>query len=63
VYSGYARGSGFPDVWQTVLKGNPLVAGIPRQRLAGTRSVLEIPLITGEAILYDVDLKQFSLDG
>lgn len=57
------RGADFPTVWHTVLKRDPLVAGIPRQRMAGAKSVLEIPLITGQCILYDGDLRRFSLEG
>jgi hypothetical protein len=45
-----------------VLKGHRLVAGIPRQRLAGARPLLEIPLITGHCVLYDGDSKVYSLD-
>jgi hypothetical protein len=29
------KGDDFPTVWQTLLKGHPLVEGIPRQRLDG----------------------------
>jgi hypothetical protein len=56
------RGADFPTVWHTVLKLHPLVAGIPRQRMAGAKSVLEIPLITGQCIRYDGDLRRFSLE-
>jgi hypothetical protein len=45
-----------------VLKKARLVAGIPRQRMAGTASVLEIPLTTGQSIIYDGDCKRFSLE-
>jgi len=58
-----AHGADFPTVWHTVLKRDPLVAGIPRQRMAGAKSVLEVPLITGQCILYDGDLRRFSLEG
>jgi hypothetical protein len=59
-----ARGEGadFPTVWHTVLKGHRLVAGIPRQRFEGTRSRLEIPLITGHCVVYDADTGEFSLE-
>ena len=56
------QGADFPTVWHTVLQGNRLVAGIPRQRLEGPRALLEIPLITGQAIVYDGDLKTFNLE-
>lgn len=56
------QGADFPTVWHTVLKADPLVKGIPRQRMVGTRTLLEIPLVTGQSLLYDGDRKQFSLD-
>jgi hypothetical protein len=55
------HGADFPTVWQTVLRGNPLVAGIPRQRVEGARSLLDIPLITGQSVVYDGDRSEFSL--
>jgi hypothetical protein len=55
------KGEDFPTVWQTLLKSNPLVEGIPRQRLEGNRSLLEIRLITGERLLFDGDAKRFRL--
>ena len=55
------KGEDFPTVWQTLLKGHPLVVGISRQRLDGNRSLLEIPLITGERLLFDGDAKRFSV--
>jgi hypothetical protein len=56
------KGDDFPTVWQTLLKGHPLVEGIPRQRLDGNRSLLEIPLITGERLLFDGDAKRFRVE-
>jgi hypothetical protein len=55
------KGEDFPTVWQTLLTSNPLVEGIPRQRLEGNRSLLEIRLITGERLLFDGDAKRFKL--
>jgi hypothetical protein len=55
------KGEDFPTVWLTVLKSNPLVDGIPRQRLEGNRSLLEIRLLTGERLLFDGDARRFSL--
>jgi hypothetical protein len=55
-------GADFLTVWHTVLKKDPLVVGIPRQRLEGATSLLAIQLITGQWIIYDSDLKQFSLE-
>lgn len=55
------KGDDFPTIWQTLLKGHPLVEGIPRQKLDGNRSILEISLITGERLVYDGDARRFSL--
>jgi hypothetical protein len=55
------KGDDFPTVWSTVLKGNALVDGIPQSKLEGTRSVLEIRLITGERLVFDGDAKKFSV--
>jgi hypothetical protein len=58
-----AQGAGadFPTIWHTVLKSDRLVAGIPRQRFDGARSLLEIPLVTGHCVVYDSDAREFSL--
>lgn len=55
------KGDDFPTIWQTLLKGHPLVDGIPQQKLDGNRSILEISLITGERLVYDGDARRFSL--
>jgi hypothetical protein len=55
-------GADFPTIWHTLLKPHPLVSGIPHQRLHGLRSVLAIPLITGQALVYDGERKAFSLE-
>ena len=56
------QGADFPTVWHTLLKGCPLVAGIPRQRFAGARSLLEIPLVTGHCLVYDGGADEFTLE-
>jgi hypothetical protein len=56
------KGSNFPTVWSTVLKGHALVDGVPRQRLEGKRSLLDIRLITGERLVFDGDAKEFRVD-
>jgi hypothetical protein len=56
------KGKDFPTVWGTVLKGHALVEGIPRQRLEGKRSLLEIPLITGNRLVFDGDAKEFRVE-
>jgi hypothetical protein len=55
------KGDDFPTVWQTLLRGHPLVDGMPRQRLEGNRSLLEIRLITGERLVFDGEAKRFSV--
>jgi hypothetical protein len=55
------KGNDFPTVWKTVLKGNPLIDGLPLSRMEGPRSVLEIWLITGERLVFDGDAKKFSV--
>jgi hypothetical protein len=55
------QGKDFPAIWATVLKSHTLVEGIPHQRFEGMRSLLEIPLITGERLVFDGDAKQFSV--
>jgi len=55
------EGADFPTIWHTLLKGHHLVAGIPRQRFEGSRSMLEIPLINGYCVVYDSDSRAFSL--
>lgn len=55
------QGKDFPTIWATVLKSHTLVEGIPRQRFEEMRSLLEIPLITGEHLVFDGDAKHFSV--
>ena len=38
-------------MWHTMLRSHPLVKGIPQQRLEGNRSLLDIPLTTGERLI------------
>jgi hypothetical protein len=44
-----------------MLKDHALVAGIPMQKFEGTRSLLVVPLVTGQWLLFDGDAKEFSL--
>ena len=53
------RGNDFPTVWSTLLKTHTLVEGMPRQRLERNRSLLDIPLVTGEHLVFDADFKEF----
>jgi len=56
------KGSAFPTIWATVIKGHTLVEGIPRRRLDGERSLVDIPLITGERLVFDGNAKEIRLD-
>jgi hypothetical protein len=56
------QGKDFPTVWGAALKSHPLVNGIPRQRIEGARSLLDIPLITGEQLVFDGDAKEFRVE-
>ncbi len=56
------KGNDFPTVWATKLKGHPLVIGIPHHRHDGTRSLLDIPLIMGERLVFDGGAKKFGIN-
>jgi hypothetical protein len=53
------KGNDFPTIWSTLLKSHTLVEGTAQQRLECSRSLLDIPLITGEQLVYDADVKEF----
>ena len=53
------NGNGFPTVWSTLLKSHILVEGIPRERSERNRRLLHIPLITGEELVFDAEVKEF----
>jgi hypothetical protein len=55
-------GSDFPTIWTTILKSHRLVLGVPVQRLAGRRTLLEIRLVTGKRLVFDSTSKTFSLE-
>ncbi len=46
-------GADFPTIWQTILRGHPLVVGPPVQRLEGQQPILEVALINGQRIVLD----------
>ena len=46
-------GADFPTVWQTILRGHPLVIGPPVSRLDGDVAILEVSLINGQRIVHD----------
>jgi hypothetical protein len=53
-------GSDFPIVWNTVLKGHPLVDDIPHSKCDGAR--WEVHLTTGEHLIFDRDRKKFDVE-
>jgi len=55
------KGNDFTTVWSTLLKGHALVEGIPREKLERNRSLLRIPLITGEQLVFDAEVKEFRI--
>ena len=52
-------GNDFPTVWSTLLKTHTLVEGVPRQSPDRNRRLLNIPLVTGEQLIFDADVKEF----
>jgi hypothetical protein len=54
-------GADFPTVCHKILKGHPFVAGVPIQRLDGEAILLEIPLITGQRIVFGPNSKDYSV--
>ncbi len=46
-------GADFPTVWQTILRGHPLVVGPPVSRLDGGAAILEVSLINGQRLIHD----------
>ncbi len=55
----FAKGNDFTTVWSTLLRRHILVEGIPREKLERNRRLLNIPLITGEQLVFDADFKEF----
>ena len=53
-------GKDFPTIWQDILKGHPTVLGIPATVMIGGESMLAIPLITGQRLVFGAG--GFSLD-
>jgi hypothetical protein len=53
------KGNDFTTVWSTLLKDHTLVEGIPREKLERNCNLLRIPLITGEQLVFDPDVKEF----
>jgi hypothetical protein len=52
----------FPTIWSLILKGHPLVAGLPTNTVREGRIVLEIPLVCGRRLVDDSASAEFFLD-
>jgi hypothetical protein len=56
------KGASFATIWSRVLKTHRLVEGIPRERIVHGRTLLRIPMITGEWLVFDADLREFRIE-
>lgn len=45
-------GSVFPTIWQQILKKHTFVAGMPIQGMNGEGPTLEVPLLTGQRLIF-----------
>ena len=48
----WRRGLDFPTIWRDILRIDPLAAGPAIQMTDGARTWLEIPLITGQRLVF-----------
>jgi hypothetical protein len=46
-------GADFPTIWRDILKYNPLVVGLPIQRIDDNGPKIEVQLITGKSLMFD----------
>jgi hypothetical protein len=61
--SAQRNGATFPTIWSLILKGHPLVAGLPTNAIREGRTVLEVPLISGRRLVCEsASDESFSLD-
>ena len=54
-------GVDFPTLWRTIIKPDPAVIGPPVQRLDGSRTYLEIPLLRGDWLVIDNEVRTVSI--
>jgi len=47
------NGADFPAIWHSVLKGHALVVGPPVNSVRAGLVTLEVPLITGQRLVFD----------
>jgi hypothetical protein len=50
---GAQGGADFPRIWNEILKGHPLVQGIPAQSPGNDDPELEIHLLGGQRLIFD----------
>jgi hypothetical protein len=50
-------GVDFPTLWHTIITPDPSVMGPPVQRLDGNRTYLEVPLLRGDWLVVDNELR------
>lgn len=53
------RGANFPATWRTLLKHHRLIAGPPLQFYDEGRPQLDIPLVTGQRLVFDPTSRTF----
>lgn len=56
------EGKSFSSIWDTVLRRDLLVEGIPREKILYQRRLLIVPLATGEQLVFDARIKEFRVE-
>jgi hypothetical protein len=54
-------GADFPTVWDSILRRHRLVTGPPVQAIRDGHPRLEIPLMTGQSIVFDSSSGEYSI--
>ncbi len=55
------NGADFPAIWHSVLKGHTLVVGPPVNSVRAGHITLEVPLITGQRLVFDSSSSKLAL--
>ena len=55
------NGADFPSIWHAVLKDHTLVVGPPVNSVRAGHITLEIPLITGQRLVFDSSSSELAL--
>jgi hypothetical protein len=53
-------GFDFSAIWHSIIKDDAAVAGVPVQRHDGAHTYLEIPLVKGDWLVFDLETKKVS---